>query len=182
MKKFLLISVCAFGLSSVALANGAAEQASAPTAGLEANSGAYVGIQGGYADTDWKSGAAGRLFLGYDINKYFGFEAGYMLIGPKDITTSAFDAVAKFKAPLFDKAGLYAKFGPGYLMTSGHNASNKVDLVSGIGAYYNFADHWTADVSYTRYDSSNTKIDHKNWQPAVDFYAVGISYKFNLPI
>lgn len=223
MKNALLISAVALGLSSVALANGLVEPAPAPAC-PETPPGIYIGVQAGYADTGWKAidvssddfdnelidneidisrdtSFAGRLFLGWDVNKYFALEAGYFLVGQKaqikiddveiaDIRTQAFDLLAKIKAPLLDNAGLYAKIGPGYLMTSGRSEHdlgplddnvNKFDLVYGFGAYYNFTNNWTADLSYTRYNSGHTKLD-EDWQPVVDFYAVGISYKFDLPV
>ena len=219
MKKTLLISAVALGLSSVALANGGIAAAPVATATVTSDftPGIYVGIQGGYADAGIKAveglsneenkysvskndGLAGRIFAGYDFHKYFAVEAGYFLYGPKtekanngvkivDIRTQAFDLVGKIKAPIMDNFGLYAKAGVGYLMqkydskiagVSGDNV-NKFDLVYGFGGYYTFADNWTVDAGYTRYNSGHTKAD-KDWQPVVDFYSVGISYKFNLPV
>lgn len=213
MKKTLLISAVALGLSSVALANGGIAAAPVATATVTSDftPGIYVGIQGGYADTGMKAldgifdiskndGIAGRIFAGYDFHKYFAVEAGYFLYGPKtelnaagfklaDVRTQAFDLVGKIKAPIMDNFGLYAKAGVGYLMqkydskiagVSGDNV-DKFDLVYGFGGYYTFADNWTVDAGYTRYNSGHAKISD-NWQPVVDFYSVGISYKFNLPV
>lgn len=227
MKKILLVSAVALGLSSVALANGGMAAAPIATAAVTSDftPGIVVGIQGGYADSGFKAldisgtdefkvdkdtGLAGRIFVGYDFHKYFAIEAGYFLFGPKtefkfndvkafDVRTQAFDLVGKLKAPIMDNFGLYAKAGVGYLMQKysassdlrdtlnqlGVNASddnvNKFDLVYGFGAYYNFAENWTVDAAFTRYNSGHTKMD-KDWQPVVDFYSLGISYKFNLPV
>ena len=238
MKKILLVSA-ALCLSSAALANGGmAPVATATTSVADFTPGVYVGIQGGYADTGFRSadfattilahdgyqstkidhntGPAGRIFVGYDFHKYFAVEAGYFLVGQKtnftatnnalgeadqqtsSIRTQAFDLVGKIKAPIMDNFGVYAKAGVGYLMTdgrnnigvdaSGHDTTtsvknnvDKFDLVYGLGTYYTFANNWTVDASYTRYNSGHSKCD-ESWQPVVDFYAVGINYKFDLPV
>jgi opacity protein-like surface antigen len=208
MKKILVISAIALGLSSVALAGGIAEKmpvapvATAAVAKSDFNPGIYVGLQGGYADSGLSAdidpitndkGIAGRVFVGYDFHKNFAVEAGYFLMRKasvdnfvnSDIKTQAFDLVGKMKVNVVDNFGLFAKAGIGYLMNnwgtawgqwSGNN--NKVDLVYGLGAYYNI-DNFTVDLSYTRYNSGHSKMDN-SWQPHVDFYALGVSYKFDL--
>jgi opacity protein-like surface antigen len=225
-KKILLMSVAALGLaSSVAFANGQIAAAPIGTAAVssEDQQAVYFGIQGGYADTGLKTvlesingfsnefigqdvihvekseSIAGRVFLGYDVNKYFAFEAGYLYLFEKTkiidvpdgielgtIQTQAIDLVAKIKAPLTDDAGLYAKVGPGYLMLNGKSIDgyshsvDKIDLVYGAGIYYNITPEVVMDLSWTRYNSGHTAMD-KNWQPSpVDFYALGISYKLPL--
>lgn len=229
LKKHLLVSAIALGLSSVALANGsmAAPVATASCPVSDYSPGIYVGLQGGWADSglearqdsivmsdtdfpdiyslqkvdvDNSNGIAGRVFIGYDINKYFAVETGYFLAGEKatikvdgvdavDVRTQAFDLVGKIKAPIMDNFGLYAKLGPGYLMEHGDGKNgysggntNRFDVVYGAGAYYTFASNWTVDASWTRYNSGKTKIMDEDWQPNVDFYALGISYKFNMPV
>jgi opacity protein-like surface antigen len=209
MKKILVVSAIALGLSSVALAGGIAEKmpaapvATAAVAKSDFNPGIYVGLQGGYADSGLSAlpgdfvnndkGIAGRVFVGYDFHKHFAIEAGYFLMRkaslflvPADIKTQAFDLVGKMKVNVVDNFGLYAKAGIGYLMNSNNRTditfnilnSKRVDLVYGLGAYYNI-DNFTVDLSYTRYNSGHSKID-QNWQPNVDFYALGVSYKFDL--
>lgn len=129
--------------------------------------------------------------------------------GKDEIRSQAFDLVGKVKAPINENFGLYAKAGVGYLMqrhsysengymvnvhvpsqelppdVKAYNYSetfnaNKFDLVYGFGAYYT-VNNWTVDLSYTRYNSGKTRIVDQKWQSNVDFYALGVSYKFNLP-
>lgn len=215
----------------------AAPVATAAVVASDFNPGIYVGLQGGYADSGlsaWQdygqdyyaydgqkfvsigsakydisndTGFAGRVFAGYDINKYFAVEAGYFYMFPKatvagvqtvlgvtnksdlfDVRTQAIDLVAKIKAPIMDNFGLYAKAGPGYLMqsystlgTKNKDNVNQFNLVYGFGAYYTI-NNVAFDLSYTRYNSGRTKLASDNWQPSVDFYALGVSYKFNLPV
>lgn len=101
------------------------------------------------------------------------------------VRTQAFDLVGKVKAPIADTGlGVYAKLGAGYLMMKGQDnfsvyKSNKVDLVYGAGVSYDFNENWAMDVSWTRYNSGNTKVANLDaWQPNVDFYALGVTYKF----
>lgn len=230
LKKHFLISAIALGLSSTVLANGsmAAPVAAASCPVSDYSPGIYVGLQGGWADSGIEAqkgnvqiddsnypnihvfrldvsdefGVAGRVFVGYDINKYFAVETGYFLTSQKtklkadgldaaDIRTQAIDLVGKLKAPIMNNFGLYAKLGPGYLMQhyDGHDKfqpnqpdHDKFDVVYGAGAYYTFASNWTIDLSWTRYNSGETKTSDDKWQPNVDFYALGISYKFNMPV
>lgn len=151
-------------------------------------------------------GIAGRVFLGYSFNKYFAAELGYLYLGKKtqmnaDITitdlngkvltsrivdfgtvrTQAADLVGKVKGPITDNLGIYAKLGAGYLMMKGSNdfyKSDKIDLVYGAGISYDFNENWAMDLSWTRYNSGDTKIVSREWQPNVDFYALGVTFKF----
>ncbi|MDR1012269.1 MAG: porin family protein [Coxiellaceae bacterium] len=96
MKKYLNV-VAALSLSSTVLANGLPEEMPmsrtfAPETGL------YLGVQGGFGTTDWKSidktpsvnttkkkivqisrdnGPVSRILLGFDINRYLALECGY---------------------------------------------------------------------------------------------------------
>lgn len=151
---------------------------------------------------------AGRAFLGYSFNKYFAAEFGYLYVGKQSdidvniasvdfngktinvfnqelgkVRTQAFDLVGKLKAPITDNFDLYAKLGAGYLMMKGQNnfsfyKANKADLVFGAGASYDFNENWAMDLSWTRYNSGNTKVMSGSWQPNVDFYALGVTFKF----
>lgn len=213
MKKILLVSSIALGLSSVALANGGMPVAApAPVATpapivSDFTPSIYVGLQAGMADTGLKSfsenvdkdfALSGRLFAGYDFSKYFAVETGYFLVQPKtefknagvkvgDVRTMAYDLVGKIKAPVMDNFGVYAKFGPAYLMqkstaVSGYSDSaNKLTVTYGVGAYYNLNDSWSLDAGYTHYRSGQSKQYKDDEQSSVDFYSLGVSYKFNLP-
>ena len=128
-----------------------------------------------------------------DLNNF-----GYVLFGQILL-------VLALMLSIMDNFGFYAKAGVGYLMTSGRNkigdrnvhivnhrcdlntndlikdTADEFDLVYGFGAYYNFAENWTVDASFTQYNSGDRTLD-ADWQPDVHFYALGVSYKFNLPV
>ncbi|MCL5261454.1 MAG: outer membrane beta-barrel protein [Gammaproteobacteria bacterium] len=146
LKKLLLVSAFATGLTSVAFAGGLPEELpQAPCA--VSDSGFYLGVEGGWGITNWKNieglgdpidnwevskdnGFVGRAFLGYDINKYFAVEGGYSYfffkpqldINSVDIfeinRTQAIDLVGKIKAPVCDNFDLYAKLGVNYYMSN----------------------------------------------------------------
>lgn len=147
-------------------------------------------------------GFASRLFVGYDITNNFAIESGYFydfkkaksgfaadaLLGDySKVRTQAFDVSGKLSADIIDNFGVYAKAGVGYLMyqfkdsdSKAKTNSDRVDLVYGVGAYYRVTKELSLDVSYTKYNSGQTKLTSKNWQPSLDFYAVGMSYKFSI--
>lgn len=153
------------------------------------------------------SAFAGRLYAGYDFNRYFAVEAGYTRFSNTNIKindvetdlltgkvinatgisghyeTQAVDAVGKVHAPIADGFGVYAKAGVDYLDTKvsiagGKGSENNVGLVYGLGTDYQISPHLVADVSFTRLNGDNNP--HSNhYQPNADLYAAGLTYKFN---
>ncbi|MEI8055563.1 MAG: outer membrane beta-barrel protein [bacterium] len=147
MKKLLVVSaIAALGLTSVAFAGGLPEEMPTAPAASSSDTGVYVGIEGGFGITNWKTwetdasssdkvskdnGFAGRAFVGYDINRYFALETGYSYFSNKaviktsggveqtsGIKTQVIDLYGKIKAPVVDSFDLYAKLGACYLMSN----------------------------------------------------------------
>ena len=97
--------------------------------------GVYIGGQLGYSDSDFgniynsrNGGIGGRVYLGYQFNKYFALEGGYTRfadqkmriysdIGHESLSLhpESLDLSLKGILPLNDKISLYAKAGPAYL-------------------------------------------------------------------
>jgi opacity protein-like surface antigen len=116
-----------------------------------------------------------------------------------DIRTQAIDLVGKLKSPTWNGWGLYAKAGVAYMMSSDRNESvgtniaapsddqylddsvNKFAPVYGVGLAYTFQnlENLSLDLSWTRYDSGHEKLDNE-YLPNLDFYALGIAYKFDI--
>jgi opacity protein-like surface antigen len=158
----------------------------------------------GWSDLDTKhnkievknaGGFTGRLSVGYDVNKNFAVEAGYTYIfgnsTVKDyslkvptsasIGTQVFDVMGKLQVITEKNLGLYGKLGADYIYSSEHwndqgGGHGAISVAYGVGVFYNFLPNWTGDVSWTRY-SGNPSMD-TGYIPNVDFYAVGIKYKF----
>jgi opacity protein-like surface antigen len=114
-----------------------------------------------------------------------------------DIRTQAIDLVGKLKSPTWNGWGLYAKAGVAYMMSTDRNESTgdpapsddqylddsvkKLEPVYGVGLAYTFQSlqNLSLDLSWTRYDSGNERLDNE-YLPNLDFYALGISYKFDI--
>lgn len=148
---------------------------------------------------------AGRLFLGYDINKYLGVEAGYLLT--TNLTINDVDQgelAAKFKvkeqiADLMAKGRFYAgdslfifgEAGLAYInvkdtvkttYTGFKNGENSnINVVYGAGIGYDISQSWSAEAVYTRYNGSRDAsydILNGKFRPTLGFYSINISYKF----
>jgi opacity protein-like surface antigen len=156
------------------------------------------------------TGFGSRIYLGFDAYEWLGFELGYLHafnkvkirgISPfthkmrtgSDIKTNAIDLTGKLKSPTWNGLGLYAKAGIAYMMSTDRNdtlvsddASLKdsvyeLEPVFGVGLSYalpNLPD-LSLDLSWTRYDSGNERLDYE-YLPNLDFYALGIAYKFDI--
>ncbi len=133
-----------------------------------------------------------------------GFELGYLHFFNEteikngtdkfsDIKTNAIDLVGKLKSPTYEGLGLYAKAGVAYMISTDRNESSfgdhdylkdtvhELEPVYGLGLSYTFPtmQNLSLDLSWTRYDSGNERLDNE-YLPNLDFYALGIAYKFNM--
>ena len=230
MKKILVVSAIAeLGLTSVAFAGGLPEEMpAAPAAAVSSDTGIYLGLEGGYGITNWKNlgdmngfelypagiallqtsnvtnnnGFVGRVFAGYQINKYFAVEGGYSYFFNKakssynwvyantstivagtvtdEVKTQAFDLLLKVIAPVVDSFDLYAKVGPSYMMSKHTVTSNtnNFGVTFGAGADYAITPNVIANVEWLR-NSGSSKWDNK-YQPNTDAFMLGLRYKFDL--
>ncbi|QLH41490.1 MAG: outer membrane beta-barrel protein [Coxiellaceae bacterium] len=76
--KYLLLGTTLFTFSTLAFAD---------NSGFSPSPDFYVGLQMGYADTNWDwvmdtddSGLAGSVLVGYELNQYFSIETGYVIL------------------------------------------------------------------------------------------------------
>lgn len=224
MKKLLVVSaVAVLGLTSAAFAGGLPEEMpAAPVAASVNDSGIYLGLNAGYGLTHLNdlanssiegvnttgvhkdNGLVGRVFAGYDINRYFAVEGGYSYFFNKanldfvtttqghhnriktvsgnsgDIKTMAFDLMGKIKAPVCDSFDLYAKLGGSYLMSriDGLGNNNNFNLAYGAGADYSITPDVIVSLDWLRLNGS-AKLNG-NYQPNADLLMVGLRYKFDL--
>jgi len=215
MKKLLVISaIAALGLTSVAFAGGLPEEMpAAPAAAVASDTGIYLGLAGGWGLTNWKNadgnggvgkvgsdnGFVGRVFAGYNINRYFAIEAGYSYffnkvstdantsLGIDKIKTQAIDAYFKGSLPVVENFDLYAKLGAGYLMTQRNpNANNfrggnnnNINVAFGAGADYSITPNVIANIEWTRI-AGYAKYTSDKYIPNTDAFMVGLRYKFDL--
>lgn len=172
----------------------------------------YVGIQPGYINTHYdrkwltrKSGFTScssvdsygffsRFLLGYDFNRYFALEAGYIYISKvvyNNINASAksgefrqevIDFLAKGSLPFNNQFGLFMKVGAAYLhrdtlrvavsgtiLDTNSNDQTYVPTI-GAGMYLNFTKHFYGDIGYQYYRSN---LDFR----AMDLVSLSLAYK-----
>jgi OOP family OmpA-OmpF porin len=199
MKIKTAIAIAAFTASTATLAN---------TNSFFANndSGFVGGLQGGYGQTNWKTsdfdpfsdfisvsddGFAGRIYVGYDFNKYLGLQTGYTYLPDTDFTinvsnisetetanTYALDLVLKASLPVTDQFSVFAKGGVSYLKASSDEANeSNTGLAYGAGVAYQITPNVGVDASWTRYSGKGSAGDD-NYLPDADAFLFGVSYKF----
>lgn len=172
------------------------------------DAGWFIGLQSGLGLTNWKNAEnsyvggsdhnddvhadnafVGRIFTGYDFNKYFALEGGYSYFfneakftphGLYNIKTTAFDIYGKGTLPLVDKFDLYAKLGLDLLMTNINNAPNRqnVGIAFGAGVDYHFTPNVITNAEWSRMNG-NARISSDRYQPNTDAFMVGVRYKFD---
>ena len=194
MKKLFIAAVLALSTSAFA----------APYAGIQGGV-IYNGLNASnntYSVVSFKDNSnplAGRLYAGYGINKYFAIEAGYLLATNATIHADAFgedlgkfhvkeqiaDVVGKGSFYMGDKFYVYGKAGVAYInvkeMLNDEKTKN-INLVYGAGLGYDVNDNVSVDMSWSRYNGRGTSASHLvngDWKPRLDFYGLGVTYKFN---
>ena len=216
MKKLLTVSaIAALGLSSIALAGGLPEEMPiAPAAVGSADAGVYLGLQGGYGMSNWNiftarvdndNGFIGRVFAGYDFNKNFAVELGYLHFFNKakmkednanynEAKTQTFDLVGKIKAPVADEVNLYGKLGANYMLTkidvTGTGSMlaeaktwKEFGVTYGAGIDYSVTPNVIVNLEWLRHNGRikvGTGSTDTKFQPWTDSFLVGVRYKFDL--
>ncbi|MBI5447452.1 MAG: outer membrane beta-barrel protein [Gammaproteobacteria bacterium] len=205
MKSFPLIPAAILA-ATAAFFTHAAQAVAVPNGALP---GFYLGGQMGYTqlgydDGDFTNsssitrvnndGIGGRVYFGYQINHYFGAEAGYTLYGMArvtgfnnnsslggDIRHQALDIVLKGTYPLVDSGfNIYGKAGVAFvketasqtLITAADYSDNNATLFTyGAGATYNIWPQVPLEFSWTQ-------VLHNNEIANSSLAAIGIGYYF----
>jgi len=203
IQKSVLAATVAFatlGMSAAAVA--------APSILSTEGAGFVVGVQGGYADEHWDNffsphlvpandvkdtGFAARGYLGYDLNKYLGVEAGYTYLPkttvnglPGDIKNYTVDLLAKLSVPVTNVFSLYAKAGGAYYNAKfddniGSFSNNHIGPAFGVGASYEVVPNLAIDLSWMRFSGQSRTLNGNysfEYQPSPDVVLLGVSYKF----
>lgn len=124
----------------------------------------YVGAGGGRAkdadlggdntDTAWKA------FVGWDINKIFGLEAGYVHLGTfkgapgQSVSAKGWNVDARAGVPFYnDRASVFVKGGGfrGSVDSTAMGSTHKWDWTYGAGAEYDFTHNFGARAEWERY-------------------------------
>ena len=129
-------------------------------------------------DTGWK------IYGGYDINPYFGVEAGYADLGeftatiPGITATGEYDGIfidAKGSLPIGDAFSVFAKLGVLFWDVEGSGAASGYsedgsDLSYGLGAQYMFTNQFGGRVEWQQFQD----VDDDD----VELWSVGAVVKF----
>jgi len=143
----------------------------------------------------------GKLFAGYQFNRYLSVEGGYFDLGEfqfnhitipsglvktnQQVRGVNVDVVGYL--PFTEKFSAFARLGVNYALTQdtftgsggaagiGGKLSDRDTFgKAGVGLEYKFNDNWSARLEAERYRISNAITDHNN----IDLYSVGVVYRF----
>jgi OOP family OmpA-OmpF porin len=142
--------------------------------------------------------SAWKIFGGYQFNKNFGAEVGYVdlgkatgslivlgLPGGASIKAKGFEFMGVGTLPFTDKISGYAKAGlfrwdvdadayVSFLPVS--TSDNGTDFTFGLGVKYDFTKNIGARLEYQRYNDVGS--DTTTGQADIDLWSIGIVYKF----
>lgn len=164
----------------------------------------YLGGEIGYADLHYKNselaegftevndtGLAGRIFLGFDINRYIGLEVGYTaLSNPEfkiahittDFSQNSVDLLGKASLPVTCDLSIHAKAGVAYVHRDDlsvhvddviikHEADDDhTRPVLGVGLSYAFNPRVSGEIDFSRTFGEDDLED-------IDFYGIGLTVK-----
>lgn len=164
----------------------------------------YLGGEIGYGDLHYKNsefaegfsnvddtGLAGRIFLGFDINRYIGFEVGYTAYSnPEfkiadtntDFNQGSLDLLGKVSLPVSCDLSVHAKAGVAYVhrddlsvhvdnvIVKSEESDDQTRPVLGVGLSYAFNPRVSGEIDFARTFGTSDLED-------ADFYGVGLSVK-----
>lgn len=169
------------------------------------NSGLYLGVQGGVADSHYSNSDytllrntvdstkfAGRVYGGYAFSEFLALEAGYDYLGrpnlndritgsKQDFLQQGVDVVGKATLPLDYGFGFYVKAGGIWVHRGPVNSQGGLFIQRDSSSKISLLGG--AGVSYAfgqpvAIDLSWTKSMSNNSLPKMDLYMVGLIYKF----
>lgn len=141
---------------------------------------------------------AGRLYLGDQFNKYVALELGYSYLGNvefnhifaisnanAELRQQAGDLTAKVMLPVTQQFNVFALGGAAYVYAKPNNVSSTASTLGvqtgsgegqftatyGLGAGYDFNQHWGIDATWRRFNASG---DIEN----IDLFTLGAAYHF----
>jgi OOP family OmpA-OmpF porin len=133
----------------------------------------YIGAGGGQAENkdlnNDKDGSAWKAFIGYDFNKVFALEAGYVDLGetsdgPISAESKGPEIVGVFNFPLTDHFGLFAKGGVHRFEVKrnvlGISSTNReTDATYGAGVKFGFNKNVSLRGEWERFEMDNNDND-----------------------
>ncbi|MGF1684012.1 OmpA family protein [Photobacterium minamisatsumaniensis] len=160
----------------------------------------YVGARVGGTSFDSVDGAlkgqnldkddwGGGVFIGYNVNSWFGLEGGYTYLGQADYSNDGFevqglDFVGKFTYEVSNSFDLFAKAG-GFIFDADNGVNNQdesgVSATAGVGAEYYFSDNLSTRLEYQYYNQVGDTGTNKPGESDVHFYGLSLVYHWGAP-
>ncbi|HET9736297.1 MAG TPA: outer membrane beta-barrel protein [Burkholderiales bacterium] len=168
---------------------------SAPAIAQQSDAGWYIGGSYGISNIDVDTAGTGfgvdgddtgfKIFGGFQFNKHWGAEVGYLdagkasVTGPggsADLSVTALTLAGTGTLPLNESFSLLGKVGlwmwdtgcSGAVCVSSYDDSS-TDLFYGVGARFNFNRNWSMQVEWEQFETS---------ADAVTLTSLGVRYKF----
>ncbi|PKF61412.1 hypothetical protein CW745_08730 [Psychromonas sp. psych-6C06] len=127
------------------------------------------------------------LFLGYNINDWFGVEAGYTYLGETEIAENAsissngIDLVGKFTWQATESFDLFAKAGGFVYKNKGENLlsgfkDDGLSATAGLGMQYFFTDNFSARLEYQYYHDLALQDNNNEASWNTHLFALGLIY------
>jgi OOP family OmpA-OmpF porin len=141
---------------------------------------------------------AGRVYLGDQFNKFLALELGYSYLGnvefnnifgfsnaDAELRQQAGDLTLKVMLPVTQQFNVFALGGAAYVFAKPNNVSSTASTLGvqtgssesaftatyGLGAGYDFNEHWGVDATWRRFNASG---DIEN----IDLFTLGVAFHF----
>ncbi len=138
-------------------------------------------------NVDDHDGVGAGVFAGYQLNNWFGIEAGYdyldkmtykSTLGNGEVKSQGFQLAGKFSYDLGSGADIYGKLGGfGYKSENGSESSSGVAPLLAFGTEYAITRDWAARFEYQWVSQIGDKNDI-GFEPDNGLLSVGVSYRF----
>jgi len=161
MTKKWLVSM--LGAAALAVSTGAVAQSSATT-------GFYLGAEVGQTDVGSEDDIGFKILGGYRFHPNIAAEVGYgMLFDKSDVEVTALEFVAVGMFPIANQFSIIGKLGLANVeVDSPGGSEDKTELTWGIGVQFDVNRQVAVRALWQRYETED----------AVDFLAIGVTYKF----
>ena len=161
MTKKWLVSM--LGAAALAVSTGAVAQSSAMT-------GFYLGAEVGQSDVASEDDIGFKILGGYRFHPNIAAEVGYgMLFDKSDVEVTALEFVAVGMFPIANQFSILGKLGFANVeVDSPGGSEDKTEITWGLGVQFDVNRNVAVRALWQRYETED----------AVDFLAIGVTYKF----
>lgn len=130
----------------------------------------YIGAELGQSDFGSEKDTAYKFLGGFQVNRYFGVEAGYGWLYDKNSSeVKALEALAVGTYPIGNQFSLFGKFGLASMdVKTPGGSDDSTELTFGVGVQYDATRQLGIRAGWQRYDTDQE----------VDVISIGVVYRF----